>query len=144
VETARALETVLVDASTRPYHFAFTLSAQVMAPHHEPFLATSDTLSIEKVHAAVEHRYGQRIAGHDHMWPADLRWVMTTDYDLDSPYIASHADTATRILLYQQLEGLLVAADTPLHPAKSFDSRPDQASDVWTSPTSKPRAVSTP
>ena len=50
--------------------------------------------------------------GPEFVWPADRSWVVNTDYDLDSTYVACDEDVAEAILADPTLEALPVSRDT--------------------------------
>jgi hypothetical protein len=50
--------------------------------------------------------------GPEFVWPADRSWILNTDYDLDSTYVACDEDLAEAILADPTLEALPVSRDT--------------------------------
>ena len=62
--------------------------------------------------------------GPEFVWPADRPWVVNTDYDLNSTYIACDEDLAEAILTDPTLEVLPVSRDTRV------DDAADRINDV--------------
>ena len=75
---------------------------------------TSVTLYREVQDAANQDLGGvdESVPGPEFVWPADRSWIVNTDYDLASTYVACDEDLADAILADPTLEALPVSRDT--------------------------------
>ncbi len=81
----------------------------------EPLLIRAPVGSIDDVRR-VEGGH----AGPDHVWPASREWLLCTDYDLTSSYVACGTRLAQQLLAAPAIEALPV----------SLDARVDHGADV--------------
>ena len=90
-----------------PFRFAFGLSTIV--PIGEPMLYETETLT-GRVHVidAVRDAGATRVTTAECVWPVDRRWIVFTDYDLTSSYVACSAGAADRLLRNSELETVVV------------------------------------
>lgn len=110
---ATALFDVLAhDGGTGPYFAGWGLSAIIGTDDHEPMLFTTTVFDLETLTSAVRVRAGYYLAGPEWVWPSDERWLVSTDYDLTSTYVALSMSTAERVLADPTIEACLVAIDT--------------------------------
>lgn len=107
--TANRLLTALAEASPRqPTFFVYSHPGCLIAtPNHEPlaFRGRADELD------AVHEEAGQ-VLGPTYIWPEDRRWLVTTDYDLVSTYVACGSETAEGLMADGELELLPVTRST--------------------------------
>jgi hypothetical protein len=90
-----------------PFRFAFGLSTIV--PSGEPMLYETETLT-SRIHVidAVRDAGAPRATTAECVWPVDQRWIVFTDYDLTSSYVACSAEAADRLLRNSELETVVV------------------------------------
>jgi hypothetical protein len=110
-QTAAALLLALDGPATRrPYLFAFGIEAivkvgeQLLLAHREP--------DVEAVRRVASERSGSRLGGPEAIWPIDERWIVVSDYDLTSTYVAMDAEGAERVRSTSYLEVLPVDLNT--------------------------------
>lgn len=117
------------DAAARPDDdaaralFWFGLGAVVRAGS-EPALYEGPVGAVDDVLAAVEAERDPGVAGPELVWPADRRWVVATDDDLASTYLAYSRALADRLLAVDALEVLVVDAHTRTDAGADRDERP--------------------
>lgn len=90
--------------------FFFGLAAVILGG--KPMLYSARTSAIEDVCARAEREAGKHVAGPELAWPETRSWVVATDYDLLSTYIAAHHDLAAQLTSDNELETLPVTLET--------------------------------
>ena len=111
--TATALFDLLVhDGGTGPYFAGWGLSAIIGTDDHEPMLFTTTVFDLETLASAVRDRAGYSLAGPEWVWPSDERWLVSTDYDLTSTYVALSRSMAERVLADPTIEACRVEIGT--------------------------------
>ncbi|MGW2399480.1 hypothetical protein ACWCYY_23255 [Kitasatospora sp. NPDC001664] len=95
---AGALETVTGD---QPVHYAWDLAA-VTNGLDAPLLRTAPLAGLEAVRTEAAALVGD--SGPEYWWPEDRTWVVCTDYDLLSTYVACDTPTAALLLATPSLE----------------------------------------
>lgn len=111
--TASQLYQSLDGNGAGPYLFGFGLMAVIAAKEHRPMLYEVD--SLEDRHFAVDaiRRAGATGATTaEHVWPRDQRWIVCTDYDLVSSYVAASTGAARRLIDHPNIEAVLVERTT--------------------------------
>jgi hypothetical protein len=68
--------------------------------------------SPEALRSAVRDVAGQPLVGPEWVWPEGRAWVVHSDYDLESTYIAADEDLAAVLLAHPELEIVRVSLDT--------------------------------
>lgn len=61
---------------------------------------------------AVRDARASRATTAEHVWPVEERWIVCTDYDLTSTYIACDAEAAQRLLDHNLIEAVLIDRST--------------------------------
>lgn len=109
--TARALLAGLDDGRSEHYYFSYALGAYVSGL--EPMMFRVDSLAV-MLDAVGELRRGRGLPNQtpEYVWPADQRWIVCSDFDLTSTYVAADDDAAVRVLEDPGLEALEVDLDT--------------------------------
>ncbi|MBX3314696.1 MAG: hypothetical protein KF906_10285 [Actinobacteria bacterium] len=96
-----------------PVFFEFGLAAAIATDDHRERLFRA--MSVGGRHRAVERvrALGATVITTPSLgWSHDLRWIVCSDYDLTSTYIATDRPTAERLLGHPDLEILLVERTT--------------------------------
>jgi hypothetical protein len=106
---AAALAALAPEPST-PVFFYFGLGAIVRSGH--PALFRAPAAVAANVCETYAHEVGQHVPGPEYTWPQDRAWVVCTDYDLTSTYIAADRTAAERLQANEDLELLPVTPDT--------------------------------
>ncbi|GAA2991570.1 hypothetical protein [Actinokineospora diospyrosa] len=96
--------------SPEPVFLYFGLAAEVLGS--EPLLYRARVDAIEAVLKAASQVTGIPIAGPEYIWPQDRAWIVETDYDLTSSYLACDTTLATELLADDNLELLPVTLDS--------------------------------
>jgi hypothetical protein len=105
-EPARsALFDLLEDGSEREAYFLYDLAGTMWADG--PLLYRASIRQHPRVQIAAVQRLGMD-TGPEFVWPLDRTWVLNTDYDLDSTYIACDEAMAKRVLDSPNIEALTV------------------------------------
>jgi hypothetical protein len=115
-----ALVGVLESSSdTVPVFFYYGLSAQIRNPDHQPLMWRGQLADIWEVQQEANMIMGEHIPhSPEWIWPEDRRWLVLTDYDLPSTYVAAGSGVADAILQQAELEVHEVNPDTPLNEYK--------------------------
>jgi hypothetical protein len=113
-EPARsALFRLLAQREEPDAYFLYHLGALVRA--RSPMLYRAAITLYREVQDRADRDLGavdELQPGPEFVWPTDRSWVVNTDYDLDSTYVACDEDLAESILTDPILEALLVTRDT--------------------------------
>lgn len=88
--------------SPQPAFFLYDLAAVVMG--HDPVLVQAPVDAVDDVVAWAEARAGAAVSTPEYVWPEDRSWVVCTDYDLTSTYVASRRPLADALLNDAELE----------------------------------------
>lgn len=107
--TAAVLYRTIDGGGTGPFRFAFGLTTIIASEAHEPMLFETAALSGRRdVIDAVRAAGAVRATTAECVWPHDRRWIVFTDYDLTSSYVACSAGAADRLLRNSELETVIV------------------------------------
>lgn len=107
--TAVVLYRTIDGVGTGPFRFAFGLATVIASDDHEPMLFETEALSGRRyVINAVRAAGAVRVTTAECVWPHDQRWIVFTDYDLTSSYVACSAEAANRLLRNSELETVIV------------------------------------
>lgn len=133
-EPARsALFKLLARQKARPVSYLYYLSGLIRG--EGPLLYSAPLDAHHQVHAAASAILGGRpdeVPGPEFVWPIDRSWVVNTDYDLASTYVACDEPLAESILNDVDLEALPVSrsmrvddgADEVNRPRPRIDATP--------------------
>jgi hypothetical protein len=108
-----ALFGILGDRGPRDAYFLYRLGA--MARGGSPLLYRAAVSDFARVQAAANVELGDQdetAPGPEFVWPVDRSWVVNTDYDLVSTYVACNDRLAEAILASDALEALPVSRET--------------------------------
>ena len=92
--------------------YLYYLAAIVRSDNHTPLLYRAPLVDLGEVHAAASELLGDppdRAPGPEFVWPVDRSWVVNTDYDLASTYVACDEVMANSILNAEDIEALPVS-----------------------------------
>ncbi len=105
---------LLAETAVRPdVYFYYGLAAIVMGKGALLFRATMGDLdSVQRAADAASEALKYSIFGPEYIWPADRSWVVMTDYDLTSTYVACGWELAERLLADAVLEVVPVSLMT--------------------------------
>lgn len=110
-DTRTALVRVLDDVTkAQPVFFSYEL-AVAAAGSDEPLVVCAPLAEVDAARTAVMAIHPQ-IVGPEHWWPEDRSWVVGSDYDLCSTYLACSQETAERVIADDRLEAVLVSSQT--------------------------------
>ena len=118
--TADALFEGLEREQSGPYLVGYELAAY--GRPGRALLFRGEALDDRLEAAAVARSIGVFSGSPEYLWPNDLRWIVRTDWDLTSTYVASSHDGAERILADPRVETVEVNLDTRIDDAA--DERP--------------------
>ncbi|MFJ8042562.1 hypothetical protein ACIRBX_18945 [Kitasatospora sp. NPDC096147] len=93
----------------QPVHYAYRHAAAVNGLPG-PLLRTAPLAALEALREELTAAVGE--SGPEHWWPEDRSWVVATDYDLLSSYVACTAATAALLLADPTLEAIEVTPHT--------------------------------
>ena len=110
--TSAALLGSLNDPPSTSYFFAFGLAAIVAVDEHRPLMYKASSLDawgdvVERV-----RKMGVRAATPEYVWPIDQSWIVCTDYDLTSTYMAASHHVAERVMQHPVIEAVDVHLNT--------------------------------
>jgi hypothetical protein len=109
-------------------YFLYYLTGMILA--HGPLLFQAPLGEHAEVHAAASELFGEgpdSAPGPEFIWPSDRSWVVTTDCDLHSTYVACDEALAEQILGAAQIEALPVSRATRVDwYADQINGAPDQ------------------
>lgn len=112
-ETAAALIATLSESTKeKMVYFYFGLAAVIRA--EVPMVFRGPLSSFEQVRGLADEAAGQHVPGPETMWPEDRSWVVVSDYDLVSTYIACDRPTAGLLLGRSDLEVLRIERPTKI------------------------------
>lgn len=103
-------------------YFYYGLAATVHG--RRPLLFQAPLGAATQVADRVRASVGADLAGPEYLWPADRSWVVNTDYDLTSTYIACSQATAAALLTELALEILPVTRHTRVDDDADISDRP--------------------
>jgi hypothetical protein len=106
-QTRHGLVQVLTGVTSpgQPVYFSYELARVVRG--QTPIVWKSSLTSLEPVRAHM----GDGFVGPEHWWPEDRSWVVGSDYDLCSTYIACSEDLSLRLTSSDQIEAIMVGPD---------------------------------
>jgi hypothetical protein len=111
IERSTANKLMAVLAASGPaqrVYFVYSHPGCLIAtPNHEPLAFLGESTDFEAVIDAAAPAYGPT-----YIWPEDRRWVVATDYDLLSTYIACDARACEALMAESGLETLPVSLNT--------------------------------
>jgi hypothetical protein len=113
INAADALFAALPSQGADGYFLSFGLVAIIRTDAHAPatyFVQTLDNRSA--VIDAVNDGPATSITTAEYVWPSDKSWIVCTDYDLTSTYVALGAEAASRMLAHPAIEAVEVTLDT--------------------------------
>lgn len=103
-------------------YFYYGLAATVR--NWRPLLFQAPLGAATQVADRVRASVGADLAGPEYLWPADRSWVVNTDYDLASTYIACSQATAAALLSEPALEILSVTRHIRVDDTADTSNRP--------------------
>jgi hypothetical protein len=123
LNAADALFGVLATESSpgEAFNFGFELSS-FGGPG--PVLYRSATLHDHESVVAVARADGVGAWSPEYVWPDDEQWIVRTDWDLTSTYVAAPRSAATRLLNDPRLETVEVSLRTRVDDSADEDSEP--------------------
>ena len=112
--TRAALYRHLAAVQATDAYFVFDLGAVVRGRPRLLYRASVSDYALVQVMANEDlgEDDDEDAPGPQYVWPLDQAWIVNTDYDLNSTYIASHDQLADAILADPSIEALPVAMDT--------------------------------
>lgn len=121
--TRAALFRQLEQHTVAPVHVYFGLGAMVAGG--EPLLYRAPADAIEAARDRAAHVGGRVVPGPELVWPEDRSWVLRTDYDLASSYIACDPALASSIAADPALEVVPVTRGMRVDDRSDTLNRPD-------------------
>jgi len=112
LNTAEALLSNLDSVvGTGPLFVAFNLASIIRTTRQSPLMFSIESIDrwIEVTTDVVPWINRHDLCTPEYTWPEDQRWIICSDYDLSSTYIASSASTASQLFADPELEVLEVA-----------------------------------
>lgn len=111
--TSDALFESLDDGANGSYYIAFGLAAINATDEHRPIMFQADSLEARReVVDRVREMGAASVEGPEHVWPGDQSWIVCSDYDLSSTYVAAPHHSAIRIMHNPVIEALEVDLET--------------------------------
>jgi hypothetical protein len=107
-----ALIELLADGLEVDTYFLFELAGLMFSEGHRPVLYRAALRDHRLVQAAAEEVIEWVQSGPEFLWPLDRSWVLNTDYDLASSYLACNVSIAQRVLDSPLIEALPVSRAT--------------------------------
>jgi hypothetical protein len=105
LNTAQALFDLLAADGLGPYYFAFDLPAIIRSDRHERLLYSAPALDYRlTICTDVVPWSGPGVGTPTYVWPHDKRWIVWTDYDLLSTFVAATDDVAGVIACKPEIE----------------------------------------
>jgi hypothetical protein len=106
-------------------YFYYGVAASFLCLKDLLYLAPADALEAVQLLANEEVTPNPfPLPGPEYVWPVDRSWVVATDYDLVSTYVACDARLAERLLADDTLEMLPVSLETRIdHDADSMNGK---------------------
>jgi hypothetical protein len=109
--TRAAMVEVLAGATgEQQVFFSYELAA-VIAGEGGPLVLRAPLAQLESIRDLLASEWGSAV-GPEHWWPADRSWVVGSDYDLCSTYVACSQETGGLLLAAHGLETIAAAPDT--------------------------------
>lgn len=109
--TRRALTAVLSGAGgNAPAFYWWTLTAVINAK--DPVVLTAGVADVEQVMTYAREHDLAVTDNPEYIWPADRSWVVMTDWDLTSTYVACDDGLAAALVADSKLEGIEVPPAT--------------------------------
>lgn len=105
----------------QPTFYLYYLAAMVWGDN--PFTIEAALEDMERVAQWIDERHAAEVSTPELVWPQDRRWVVHTDYDLDSTYIAADTALATDLLADPMLETIAVDLATRVDYRADADMR---------------------
>lgn len=109
-DTADALFDDLGRSGRGPFHFGFELSVLVLGDG--PLLFRCDSLTEREAVLRAVGSLGAAVNSPEWVWPVDESWIVHTDWDLTSTYVAADPVVASRLLANDRLEAIEVDPET--------------------------------
>jgi len=107
-----------LDTTPATYTFAYGLSLAVAGK--QPFMIQADTLAdLDAVQEAAKRR-ADPITWPEYVWPDDMSWIVHTNYDLSSTYVATSSRGFDSVLNSPDIEA------TAVSPTTRVDDRADE------------------
>lgn len=106
------LQELAVDGDEIFYYFG--LASIVAAQSHQAICFRGDIESLQQIKEAVDALAQRHVAGPEYLWNERRTWIVSTDYDLTSTYVACDRPAAQKVLNDRQLEVVEVEMSTPL------------------------------
>lgn len=123
--TADALFESLDVGGGEGFFFAFGLAAILGTHEHGPMMFRADSLdSRAEVIERVREAGAAAVTTPQYVWPKDQAWIVCSDYDLDSTYVAAGHEAALRVLHHPVLEAVEVQLETRI------DGRADEQGSI--------------
>lgn len=111
--TADALFESLDDGGGEGFYFAFWMAAILGTHEHRPLMYRTSSLEDRgEVIARVREAGAAFVTTSEYVWPEDQAWIVCSDYDLVSTYIASAHEVASRVLHHPAIEAVEVHQQT--------------------------------
>ena len=113
INTADALFAALPSPRADGYFLSFGLVAIIRTDAHAPatyFVPTLDNRSA--VIEAVNDGPATGITTAEYVWPTNRSWIVCSDYDLTSTYVALSSEAAYRLLTHPEIEAVEVDLNT--------------------------------
>ncbi len=121
-QTASALFDTLDTPDSGSYYFAFGLSTIIGSSDHRPMMFSAPSLDARSEVIARVRRLAPSVSTAEYVWPEDQSWIVCTDYDLPSTYVAADRDTAIRLQRHPTVETLEVDLGTRVDDAADEQS----------------------
>jgi hypothetical protein len=118
INTADALFAALPSQGADGYFLSFGLVAIIRTDAHAPatyFVQTLDNRSA--VIDAVNDGPATSITTAEYVWPTNRSWIVCTDCDLTSTYVALSREAACRLLTHPEIEAVEVDLNTRIDDA---------------------------
>ncbi|MBM7774332.1 hypothetical protein JOD54_004536 [Actinokineospora baliensis] len=116
------LRSHLARHTTEPVFVYFGLAAEVLGS--PPLLYRAPVEAFETAVEAASQLVGRRIADPEYIWPQARAWVVETDYDLTSSYLACDTALSAELLADDGLELLPATLHTRIDTASDTINRP--------------------
>jgi hypothetical protein len=94
-----------IDDGPGPFNIAFGLAGIVRGRDHASLMFIEPSLSaIGKTAKAIPVLGQDAITTPEYVWPEDRRWIVCSDYDLASTYVAASREIASQLFANETLE----------------------------------------
>jgi hypothetical protein len=109
-QVQRALSEILSEISgSSPIYFGYTTAAYV-AGWRSPIVTSVPFVELEDLQRIMDDEAGMR-DGPEYWWSKEHAWVVCSDFDLTSTYVACAEDVAEVIIAHPDIEALYVSPD---------------------------------